>query len=87
MDVLVNEVAYVGTPYKAVEGANHVYFQPGSLFEQSHDLSAVFADYVAVIPSCLVEIIMLEIHLVGKERTVYRAECAEGVGGEQYSVG
>ena len=54
-------------------------------FEHSLYLRAVFADDIAVIAAGFIHILVLKIHLVGKNRTVEGSEGAERVRGEQRS--
>ena len=57
-------------PDKAVQRADVVKLQPGSLFEHRLHLSAVLADDVGVVAPCLGEVVGEEVHLVVKEVTV-----------------
>ena len=56
---------------------------PGRLFQHVLHRRAVFAHDVGVIPAGIVQPLLLEIHLVGKDVAVHSAEGAEGVGAEQ----
>ena len=87
VEILVNEVADVLPPDEAVEGADRLDGQSGGLTQKGRDLGAVLAHDVAVVAPGLVQIIPVEVHLIGKESAVHVAEGAEGVGGEENAVG
>ena len=85
--VLLQEVAEVAAPDKAVQRADHGDVQLGGLLQHGLDLRAVLADDVGVVAPGLVQILDEEIGLVVEEAAVQRAEGAEGVGGEEDLVG
>ena len=81
--VLFDELPDVLPPDEAVEGADHFDLQAGSLGQKGCHLGAILTHNVAVIPPGLVQIVPEEIHLIGKQRPVYGAKGAKGVGGEE----
>ena len=54
-------------------------------FEHSLYLRTVFADDIAVIAAGFIHILVLKIHLVGKNRTVEGTKSTESICGEQRS--
>ena len=81
--VLLDEVAQVPAPHEAVQGADHLDFDGCGLLQDGLDLGAVLAHDVGVVAAGLVHVVALEVHLIGKDAAVERAEGAEGVGGEE----
>ena len=70
----------------AVERQQHTDIQSGGLLQHRLDLCAVLAHNVGIIPPCLVQHLPVEVHLIGEQGTVQRAEAAEGIGGQQQFV-
>ena len=68
-----------------MQRADHLEVQPMRFFEQGLHLRTIFADDIAVIAAGFIHILVLKIHLVGKNRTVEGPEGAERVCGEQRS--
>ena len=60
--------------------------EPRGLAQHGLHLRAVLADDVGVVAAGLVYALVHEVHLVGEDAAVERAEGAEGVGGEEYLV-
>ena len=81
VDIFVEEPRNIFAPDRAVQRADHLNLQPGSLFQQRLYLRAVFSDNVGVIPAGIGKPFCAEIHLVRVQIAVQRAEGAEGVGG------
>ena len=84
--VFAQDVPQVLPPHEAVEGQQHLNVQPGGLFQHRLDLGPVFAHDVGVIPPGLVQIVPVEVHLVGEQRAVQGPEGAEGVRRQQELV-
>ena len=57
------------------------------LFQQELDVGAVLAHDVGEVAAGVVQPVPLEVHLVGEQLAVQRAEGAEGVGGKEDAVG
>ena len=81
--VLLQEVAEMAAPDKAVQRADGVDLESGSLFQDGLHLGTVFADDVGVVAAGLVDVFNKEVGLVIEQAAVERAEGAEGVGSEQ----
>ena len=69
-----------------MQGQQHLNVQSPGLFQHRLDLCAVLAHNIGVIPPGLVQIVPVEVHLVGEQRAVQGAEGAEGVRRQQQLV-
>ena len=66
-----------------MEGADNGNVQPGGLFKNALHLWAVLAHNIGIIAPALIQILIHEVTLVGKEAAVKRAEGTESIGGEK----
>ena len=87
--VLFNEPAQILAPHGAVERADvlDLIQNAAGLFQQELDVGAVLAHDVGKVATGVVQPVPLEVHLVGEQLAVQRAEGAEGVGGKEDAVG
>ena len=84
--VLLQKVAEVAAPDKAVQRADQGDVQRGGLLQDGLDLGAVLADDVGVVAAGLTEVLDEEVGFVVEQAAVKSAEGAEGVGGEKELV-
>ena len=87
LEILVEKIAEMAAPYKAVQRADVVELKPRRLFKNGLHLRTVFADDVGVIAPCFVDVVCEEIDLVIEQMAVERAEGAEGIGREEHFIG
>ena len=87
--VLFNEPAQILAPHGAVERADvlDLIQNAAGLFQQELDMGAVLAHDIGEVAAGVIQPVSLEIHLVGEQLAVQRAEGAEGVGGKEAAVG
>ena len=85
--ILLQEVAEVAAPDKAVQRADGGDFQRRGLLQHCLNLRAVLADDVGVVAAGFVDVLDEEVRLIVEEAAVQRAEGAEGIGGEERLVG
>ena len=83
LDVLLQELVELFAPYKAVQGADHLDLNAGSLLHNIPHLRTVLTNDVGVVTASLIDIIVEEVHLICKQCAVECAEGAECIGGEQ----
>jgi len=74
-------------PYEAVQRADQIDFQTGSLLQNGLHLIAVLANDVGVVAAGFIQIIPHEVHFIAEQMAVQRAEGAKGVGREQNLIG
>ena len=70
-----------------MQGADHVHGHALQLLEDGLDLAAVLADDVGVVPPGLVQVLPVEVGLVGVQGAGQGLEGPEGVGGEEDPLG
>ena len=76
--VLPDYVSQVLLPYGSVEGADHLDLHSSELLDGVLHLGTVPSDDVGVVPPRLLQIIAVEVHLVGEQRSgdgLERSEC------------
>ena len=73
----------LASPDRSVQRADELDVDLGSLLQDGLYLCAVLADDICIIPSRVIEIVLLEVVIISEDAGFERAECAERVCGEE----
>lgn len=82
----MQEIPQLLPPHKAVEGQQHGDVQLCRLLQHRLYLRAVFAHDIGVVAPGLVQIIPVEVHLIGKQPAIQGPEAAEGIRRQQQTI-